>query len=51
MKGRTETQEPILLMIQRKGRTETQNPYTLLYQNESNKSLKGRTETQDHICE
>ena len=34
MKGRTETQNPILLMILRKGRTET---------------MKGRTETQNPI--
>ena len=28
MKGRTETQDPISPMIQKKGRTETQDPYT-----------------------
>ena len=40
MKGRTETQNPILPMILRKGRTETRNPYTLKKKKKKRKKKK-----------
>ena len=44
MKGRTETQDPILAMNLRKGRTETQTHIPL-----KEKAVKGRIETQDPV--